>query len=117
MATITYNLQIDLEIERDNTVVVPRTVDLDDQAIDEFHVGYDDVPNAATDQVLNFGGVTTATTFILVSDQDLTIKLSGGTETLFINADVPFVAHDVTAATVSNASGDDAEVEYWCLGT
>lgn len=116
MATITYNLQIELEIERANTVIVDRTVDLDDQAIDEFHVGYDEVASAAVDQALNFGGVTTAATFILVSDQDLTIKLSGGTEVLAVNAGIPFIAHDVTAAAVSN-SGDNAEVEYWCLGT
>jgi hypothetical protein len=117
MAALTYDLDLIITMKRAGTTVATRTIDLDGQAIDELHYSYDDVPNAAADQALGLGAVTTAAVFIVISDENLTIKLNGGSETFNIFAGVPFVAQAVTAATVSNASGSDAEVEHYSLGT
>ena len=77
------------------------------------------VPTGTTDMALPFGGVTSADLLIIVSDKAVSIKLSGGAETIAITPPdssesgcfVSMGGH--SAVTISNSSGDEATVDYF----
>lgn len=72
------------------------------------------IANGASDQAINFGGVVTARIALLTSDQTITFKLNGGAAIqgrLFLLQEAA-----LTALSVSNASGKDANLQILLIG-
>lgn len=73
------------------------------------------VPNGANNQVVSLGGLTTATTVLMISDQPLTVKLNGEA-TGHVCQYMLLTSAAITAITLSNASGVAATPRIYMLG-
>ena len=86
-------------------------------AVAEWVLDRRSVLTAVTDQALGFGRVAAAKVICVVSDQEITLKVDGettghlGKKFLLVNED-----GDFTSATITNASGSTAIVQYLIAG-
>ena len=60
---------------------------------------------------VTFAQIASANVVVLRTDQELTIKLNGGTEEFVLSSDLLF-AGTITGIQVKNESGTDASLEY-----
>jgi hypothetical protein len=76
------------------------------------------VANAATDMPLDFGGVTTAYVFYLISDQPITVYFAASGTAISILANKPFfqAGTAITAIYLTNQSGSAANVKWQIWG-
>ena len=86
-------------------------------AVAEWVLDRRSVATAVTDQALGFGRVAAAKVICVVSDYEITLKVDGetpgplGKQFLRVHED-----GDFTSATISNASGSTAIVNYLVAG-
>lgn len=75
------------------------------------------IADGATDESLSFVGVASGKFFYFLSDQNVSIKLNGSSDALAITKSQPlFIPATVTACTVTNGSGNNANVDYAVVG-
>ena len=118
MATYTFDTDLVFETSVDGTVYGKFDEDKDDVACDEFTgLQLVEVATGVSDQALSLGGLTTAYSVALITDQVVTLKLNGGSETLTLRANEPILLPTITAITVSNSSGSTAHIKYIAAGT
>ena len=72
------------------------------------------LPDATVDEAVEFGGVTTAETVLIVSDVEISVKVNGAAAgiagTMFL-----FTGASITELEISNASGGDALVRVYVI--
>lgn len=116
MAT-TFNLTVTLTAEVDNTVKATFTKVITDTTCNEFTgLQYAQIATGTTDEALPLGSLTTAYVVALISDQAVSIKANGSATALTLRANEPVVIPNVTALTITNASGSTANVQYIAVG-
>lgn len=115
---ITYNLDVDFFSEVDNVSRGTLSKDRDDVACDEFIAPqYHEIANGASDATINLGPLTTAVCLVMHCDQAITFKVNGGTTELTMVPNDPVVLPNITALTVSNATGQTGKLEIAAAGT
>lgn len=97
-------------IDANNAVIDSKAYDIS-KSTTETTRGTIIIADAASDQALNLGGVASATYTRLNTDQTITIKLNGSSDAITVT-DQFILVGTVTAVTVSNASGSDANLEF-----
>ena len=118
MATYTWDIDLVLNCYVDGTVFGKFDEDKDSISCDEFTgLQLAEVATGVNDQSLPLGSLSSAYSVALVSDQVVTLKLSGGSETLTLRANEPILLPTITAITCSNASGSTAHIKYIAAGT
>ena len=115
---ITYNIDIEFFPEVDNTSAGSLSKDRDDVACDEFMAPqYYEIANGAADLAINLGPLTTAACLAFYCDQAITFKVNGGTTELTCVPNDPVVLPNITAMTVSNATGSTGKLVIAGAGT
>src|SRR5437879_2818719 len=117
MATLQANLSVSLDVNRTtftakiiNDTQTLTAVDFDEATGQELTIATG-VSNAA----VSLGGLTTATTLAMFSDEPVTVKLNGEA-TGHLCANLLLTSAAITAITLSNASGSTATVRLHLLG-
>ena len=115
---ITYNIDVEFFPEIDNVSAGPVSKDRDDVSCDEFVAPqYYEVANGASDLAINLGPLTTAAILVMYCDQAITFKVNGGTTELTMVPNDPVVLPNITALTVSNATGSTGKLVIGAAGT
>ena len=89
--------------------------------ISEEMSGTIEIADAVTDQAIQFGGVASGKILYLESDQELTFKFNGGSDSLKLTPTSGQKAKlmwegEFTSLLVSNASGSTAVLTYYVAG-
>ena len=115
---VTYNVDVVFFPEVDNTSRGSLTADRNDIACDEFIAPqYYEVVNGASDLAISLGPLTTAACLVFKCDQAITVKLNGSATALTLVPNDPVVVPNITAMTVSNATGSTGKLEVGAAGT
>jgi len=90
--------------------------DVQSEAHDEAKSELMEVANNTVDAAIPLGGLTTVEALLIISDQDVSFKINGG------NTGVPCKSLmlwgcAITALSISNASGETANVRVLMTGT
>lgn len=115
---VTYNIACTFFPEVDNTSRGSLTADRDDVACDEFMAPqYYEIATGQTDVAISLGPLTTAACLVFKCDQAITVKLNGSATALTLVPNDPVVVPNITAMTVSNATGSTGKLEVGAAGT
>lgn len=102
------------EIDEDQNVVVSETF-IVNASYTNYSKGLLSVPSVNMYRAISFGNVTTSTCIRLTCDQQVTIKLNGGSEEIIIDSD--FISTvEATALSIKNDSGYDANIVIQIYG-
>ena len=75
------------------------------------------VADGASDEALSFSGVASGSYFYFKSSQDVSIKLNGSSTALAVaKGKALYAPITVTSCTVTNGSGNDANIDYSVSG-
>jgi len=96
--------------------VMYNTNDIADEAHDEAQMQYMEVANGATDLAVPLGGLTTVEALSIVSDQSVSFKINGGSVGIPCKS-LTITGAAITAMTISNASGQIANLKMAMVGT
>lgn len=96
----------------------PPVADLGSAAYTEATVQRIAVATGTSNQSIDFGGVTTADIVYIKSDQGITYKVNGGSDSNTLDAGKPviYAGTAVTGLTVSNSSGATANILIILIG-
>ena len=88
-------------------------------SIDEANIRKYEVADSTTDEAVNVAGVAAVDVFAVKSDQAVSYKLNGSSDavTLDANGFHALFGTNITAMTVTNASGSTANIEILMAGT
>lgn len=77
-----------------------------------------EVVTGTVDGAVSFGGVTTADMVYVESDQNISFKLSGGSDSIAVDANKFSLLYgtSATSLTISNSSGSTANVIFFVAG-
>ena len=116
--SVTYNVDVVFFPEVDNTSAGSLSKDRNDVSCDEFVAPqYYEIVNGAADLAINLGPLTTAAILVFYCDQAITFKVNGGTTELTVVPNDPVVLPNITAMTVSNATGSTGKLMVAAAGT
>jgi len=118
MASLQADLTATLAVQRLGTTVnlLAFSKTFSDEEHDEAQQHYEEVANGAVDQVINLGPLTTVEILALSSDQSITLKINGSVTAVGVKGLLVW-GGNITALTVSNASGSQANIEMAMVGT
>jgi hypothetical protein len=88
-------------------------------SVDEWSYRQYEVADETEDETINLTGIAAVDIFYIESDQAVTIKINGSSDSITIDANAPYLTMgtNITAATISNESGSTADVKIFIAGT
>ena len=115
---MTYSLDLitRFTVKSNATPIIYNVNDLADEAHDEAQTQYMEVANGVTDQVVPLGGLTTVEALSIISDQSVSFKINGGSAGIPCKSLI-ITGAAITAMTISNTSGQIANLKMAMVGT